>query len=106
DAWDVGYKAGENLESFELGSVLDGIFNNTNDTAFNTAKLSDSMDSSEEELKYLRDLAEQEVINRFTTAEIKIDMGGINNNVNSNVDLDEMVSYLEDKLYETMESAA
>lgn len=106
DAWNVGYKAGEKLESFELGSVLDGIFNNTNDTAFNTAKLSDSMDSSEEELKYLRDLAEQEVINRFTTAEIKIDMGGINNNINSNVDLDEMVTYLEDKLYETMESAA
>ncbi len=106
DAWNVGYSAGESLESFELGSVLDGIFNNTNDTAINTSKISDSMDSSEEELKYLRDLAEQEVINRFTTAEIRIDMGGINNNVNSSVDLDEMVTYLEDKLYETMESAA
>ena len=57
-------------------------------------------------MKYLRDIAEQEAINRFTTAEIKVDMGGINNNVSSNVDLDGMVTYLEEKLYETMEIAA
>lgn len=106
DAWDVGYKAGENLESFELGSVSDGIFNNTNDIAFNTAKLSDSMDSSEEELKYLRDLAEQEVINRFTTAEIKIDMGGIVNQITKDTDVDAVIAYLEDKLYESMTIAA
>ena len=36
------------------------------------------MDSSEEELKYLRDLAEQEVINRFTAAEIRIEMNSQN----------------------------
>jgi len=68
--------------------------------------MSDNLEITEEDLKYLRDIAEQEAINRFTTAEIKVDMGGINNNVSSNVDLDGMVTYLEEKLYETMEIAA
>lgn len=72
------------------------------DTASNTARMADSMESSEEELKYLRDLAEQEVINRFTTAEIKVDLGGVTNNVSQDTDLDGMVTYLEETLYETM----
>lgn len=77
-----------------------------NDTAANTAAVAKSVSDSTEELKYLRDVAEREVVNRFTTAEIKVDMGGINNNVNSNVDLDGVVTYLEDKLNETLASTA
>lgn len=88
------------------GSAWDDLFGNAALTAGNTAKMADSMETSEEELKYLRDLAEQEVVNRFTTAEIKIDMGGITNQVNQNTDLDGVVTYLEEKLYETMEIAA
>lgn len=71
-------------------------------TASNTAKLANSMDMSNEELKYMRDLAEREAINKFTTAEIKVDMGGVVNQVNQDTDLDGMVAYLEDTLYETM----
>lgn len=88
------------------------IFNNADalgymaDTAANTASMKDSMDASSEELKYLRDLAEQEVVNRYTTAEISVNLGGVTNNVNSEMDLDGVVSYLEEKLYETMEVAA
>ena len=41
-------------------------------TAENTQAIKDSLDISSEDLKYLRDLAEQEVINRFTTAELKL----------------------------------
>ena len=123
DAWKTGYSAGENIESkmdfgkllggasnsldaYELGNNLDGIYNGVGDTAGNTAKMADSMDASEESLKYLRDLAEQEVINRFTTAEISVNLGGITNNVNSEIDLDGVVTYIEEKLYETMEIAA
>lgn len=43
----------------------------------NTGKIKDSLDITEEDLKYLRDIAEQEAINRFTTAEINVDMSGI-----------------------------
>lgn len=87
------------------GFDFDSMVNNIEDTAGNTAKMADSMDSSEEELKYLRDLAEQEVINRFTTAEIKVEMNN-QNTIASNMDLDGVVTYLEDKLYETMVVAA
>lgn len=72
----------------------------------NTKKMADSMDFAEEDLKYLRDLAEQDVINRFTTAEIKVDMGGVINQVASNMDLDGIVDYLAGGVYEAMEMAA
>jgi len=88
------------------GFAFDDMAYDMSDTASNTAKMANSMDASEEELKYLRDLAEQEAINRFTTAEIKVEMGGITNQVSSETDLDGMVTYLEDKLYETMVVAA
>lgn len=42
----------------------------------NTGKIKDSLEVSEEDLKYLRDIAEQEAINRFTTAEINVDRIG------------------------------
>ncbi|HOA84363.1 MAG TPA: hypothetical protein PKN66_10465, partial [Thermodesulfovibrio thiophilus] len=121
-AWEMGYKAGENFESkfdlgkilgdasrtldaYELGNQLDSIYSGVDDTAFNTAAMKDSMDATEEELKYLRDIAEQEVINRFTTAEITIEMNN-ENHIASTMDLDGVVSYLEEKVYETMEVAA
>lgn len=79
---------------------------NTAATAANTGKMKDSLDISTEDLKYLRDIAEQEVINRYTTAEIKIDMGGVNNNINSNMDLDGVTNYLKDSLVEAVQTAA
>ena len=65
----------------------------------------DIKDISEEDLKYLRDLAEQKVINRFTTAEIRID-NHMNNNINSDRDLDGIVNYLTDEMYKAAHSTA
>ncbi|WP_425755384.1 tape measure protein [Ihubacter sp. rT4E-8] len=79
---------------------------NIADTAANTGKAADSLDITSEDLKYLRDIAEQDAINRFTTAEIKVDMGGITNNVSSDADLDGMVDYLANGVNEAMEKAA
>ena len=90
------------------------VFSNQNDPASgftfdamaydmaNTAKLANSMETSEEELKYMRDYAERQAINRFTTAEIKIEMNN-DMKINSETDLDGMVAYLEEKLAETLE---
>ena len=94
------------LDAYEMGNTLDGIYNGVDDTALNTASIKDSMEGSEETLKYMRDLAEQEAVNRFTTAEIKVDLGGVVNQVSKDTDLDGMVEYLEEKLYDTMQVAA
>lgn len=75
-------------------------------TAENTANIAKSVSDSTEEIKYLRDVAEREVINRFTTAEIKVNMGGIHNKVNKNTDLDGVVNHLENQLYESLNSTA
>ena len=68
--------------------------------------MADSMDMAEEDLKSMRDMAEQEVINRFTTAELTVNMGGITNHVSSSIDLDGIGSYLEDTIFEVLETAA
>ena len=74
-------------------------------TAENTQAIKDSLDISSEDLKYLRDLAEQEVINRFTTAELKIDFTA-NNNVNSDTDIDGIVDALANRVQEALVSTA
>lgn len=92
------------LDSFDFDDMLDN--NNTlNNINGNTGKISDSLDVSEEDLKYLIDLAERDTINRFTTAEIKIEMNN-NNNINSEMDLDGIVDYLANGVNEAMEKAA
>ena len=69
----------------------------------NTGKIKDSMAVSEEELKYMRDIAEQEAVNRYTTAEVHIDMSGMQNTVNNNGDLDGFVSGLTDAVNEAVD---
>ena len=71
----------------------------------NTESIANSLSMTDEDLKYLRDYAERESINRFTTAEIKVDFTS-NNNVSSNMDLDGITDYFEEKLLETMQTAA
>lgn len=100
DAASAGYKFGEGiadkisgafsldgLDPFNLGNTLDGIYGNTGDTAGNTAAMSDALDIAEEDLAYMRDIAEREAINRFTTAEIKVEQHN-ENHISKDTDLD------------------
>lgn len=78
---------------------------NTADTAKNTAKTANTLSVSSEDLKYLRDIADREYVNKFTTAQIKVEM--INhNNVNNDIDLDGMAEHLRSKIEEEMNAAA
>lgn len=80
-----------------------GLGSNVSDISDNTSAIKDSVDISNEDLKYLRDIAEQDAINRFTTAEIKVDMV-TNNNVSNDADLDGIVDGLTTKVLEAMET--
>lgn len=70
----------------------------------NTGKIKDSLEVSEDELKYLRDIAEQEAINRYTTAEINVDMSGMQNNINTDDDIDGFVNKLTESVNEAVDS--
>lgn len=98
-----GYNSWEN---FNLGSAIDeetkNIFKNIEK---NTGASKDSLDLSLEEVKYMRDLAEMEVINRFTTAEVKVEVQN-NNTISSSMDLDDVVDGITGKLSEKVQMMA
>ncbi len=87
-----------------FGGNMEGMSDNLGSIAGDTGAIKDSMDITQEDLKYLRDIAEQEAINRFTTAEIHVDMSGMSNTVNSGDDLDGFMSKLTDSVYEAVDN--
>ena len=105
-AWDAGYNFGAGIEdsvsgmfdfsamdsmgasdAFDLGTTLDGIYGNTGDTAANTAASADALNYAEEDLAYMKDIAEREAINRYTTAEIHVEQHN-ENHISKDVDVD------------------
>lgn len=133
EAWDAGYSFGEGIDqsiaNFDPSSLFDtnvpsasdyadlsgygadlgglgGIGSGVDDIAGNTGAIADSMDITEEDLKYLRDIAEQEAVNRFTTAEISVDMSGMQNNISNGMDLDGVISGLTEGVNEAIDSMA
>ena len=84
------------------GDALNNIGGNTGDTAGNTGSMADALDITSEDLAYLRDIAEREVINRFTTAEISIEQTN-HNNIAGTMDLDGIVTGLTDAVNEAVD---
>ncbi len=80
-----------------------GLTDNVADIAENTGNINDSLECTQEDLKYLRDIAEQDAVNRFTIAEIKVEQTN-HNNINSNLDLDGVVSGLTNAVNESIDS--
>ena len=95
----------DNTDYQSLLDAAEGANQGAGDTAKNTGAMKDALDITEEDLKYMRDIAEQEVINRFTTAEIKVDMTNYNS-VNSDLDIDGIVDTLAIKVEEQMNISA
>ncbi len=120
DAWDAGYSFGEGIDesiaNFDPSSLFGtadipsaddyatalteyGIGSDIGDIAENTGAIKDSMDITGEELKYLRDIAEQEAINRYTTGEITIEQTNYNT-VSGTMDLDGILDGLTESANE------
>lgn len=123
DAWAAGNSLGRGIEdavgglfNFDLGAAenygadspfaLDDISNNAAMTAANTGAAADALTATTEELEHLRDIAERDAINRFTTAEVRIDMTGMTNRIEGNADLDGVISELTDGFTEALVTAA
>lgn len=126
DSWDAGYSFGkgidESIAEFAPASLFDtnipdagsyadlsgygagmeGIGSGVEDIAGNTGAMADSMEITGEELKYLRDIAEQEAVNRFTTAEVKIEQTN-HNTIKNGMDLDGVMSGMTDMVNEAID---
>ena len=115
DAYKWGYNKGSNLFSGNSGKGLADMGNynkllqdaaktagNTGNTAGNTSKIANAVESSAEDLRYLRDIAERETINRFTTAAINIEQNNTNQ-INSELDVDGIVSRVAEGVAEAIE---
>ena len=122
-AWDAGYSFGEGIDesisNFDPSSLFGttdipsaddyasaltagGIGSGVDDIAGNTGAMADAMDITGEELKDLRDIAEQEAINRFTTAEISIEQTN-HNTIKNGMDLDGIMSGMTDMVNEAID---
>ena len=122
DMYNKGYEKGANFSLFgknaETGIDTNTEFGNSTNPEVaksndllknidkNTKKAGDMLDLSHDEISYLRDLAEREAINRFTTAEVKVDVGGITQHVSSALDLDDIVDYMTNRMEESIAIAA
>lgn len=95
---------GDYTSGFNDAIANSGIGDSVGSIDDNTGKIKDSLDVTEEDLKYLRDIAEQEAINRFTTAEINVDMSGMQNTVNSGDDIDGFMTKLTDSVNEAVDN--
>lgn len=94
---DIGGVAGQNLGNAAKSGE---------ETAGNTGRIADTIDPLDEDLKFLRETAEIDAINKYTTASVQINLGGVNNTINNDQDVDGMVDYLVDSLREAMANGA
>lgn len=104
-----GYKQGEDISNSLNFGLDNGMMDQTNSylsqISGNTAKTNTSLDLTKEELKYMRDLAEQEVINRYTTASMKVEVSN-NNNISNALDIDDVAQMFTNKLVESAATVA
>lgn len=127
EAWDAGNSFGEGIEesisNFDLFSLFgqsgipkpedyENVGEYDTEAAWNlesiagdTGAIKDSVAITGEELKYLHDIAEQEVVNRYTTGEIKIEQTNYNT-VSGAMDLDGIIDGLTDSANEAADMIA
>lgn len=94
------------LDAFNNASTLDGIYQNTGDTAGSTAAMADSMDAMEDSVEYMKDIAEREAINRYTIVDGITVTNNNTNNISSDMDIDGVMEKWNTDFTEVLETAA
>ena len=121
DAAHTGYAMGVNLEN-SIGDFFGGIgtdfdytsdipYNdeiaaNTAQTAANTGDIADEIETTKENMEYLRKMAERDVVLRYMTPNINVDMSGMSNNIKNGMDIDGVIDHMVRKTGEAVESMA
>lgn len=86
-----------------LSDDLAGTKGNTGGTRDNTGKMKDSLDRAEEDLKYMRDVAEREVIDRTVLRDVTVKVDNNFGDVHETADVDGIIRKIEKQLYDEFE---
>lgn len=105
----AGYQFGVGLEdkvaglfNFD-GGDMDGVYAGVSDTAANTGKLAESVNIADEDIKFLRDVAEMRYVQNFVTLTPTVAM---NANISEKVDVKSVVAEIERTLEEEFAAEA
>lgn len=71
--------------------------------ANNTADIADEVATTNENMEYLRKMAERDVVMRYVTPSINIDMSGMSNNIKNGMDIDGVIDHIVRKTSEAAE---
>jgi len=85
--------------SGSVANPLNRTAGNTGKTAHNTGKISKQLDTTNQELAYLHDIAHRDVVNKYTTASVNVQMNN-KNTINNTNDLDDIIDGLVLKVKE------
>lgn len=80
---------------------INDLVNNTGSMAKTADNINDKLNVMEDDLKYLRDFAEREIINNNITSDVNVEMIN-NNNISSELDIDGVLNSLTRKLDEQL----
>ena len=120
--YDIGAGIGERVSDFFGGGEKDIPFDSSGygstpyipedvsdkvgSIANNTSDIADEVATTNENMEYLRKMAERDVVMRYVTPSINIDMSGMSNNIKNGMDIDGVIDHMVRKTSEAMESMA
>ena len=113
--YDIGASIGERVSDFFGGGEknihfdpsgygnIPSIAEDTNKIAGNTSDIADEVATTNENMEYLRKMAERDVVMRYVTPSINIDMSGMSNNIKNGMDIDGVIDHIVRKTSEAAE---
>ena len=120
--YDIGASIGERVSDFFGGGeknipfdpsgygstpyIPEDVSDKVGSIANNTADIADEVATTNENMEYLRKMAERDVVMRYVTPSINIDMSGMSNNIKNGMDIDGVIDHIVRKTSEAAEGMA